>query len=211
MNTYENEMIAMLRQGMSMDEVMNKMRTQLANAQAQIKAEEEAKRKQAEAEAKIAAEAKRKADNETKAKTLVDLCNRAMENKLTAADVAYVQQLYATQKYPEHARMFAQMFDADGVDSTVKMAVGTMSALTPLVHLAGAKDWDEVLDGLDAKEIKDAHDKTNAKVDDDLKEMQDLFGLLFGQAKPVQKPAKPTPTPKSDDTILRDFVNSIKQ
>lgn len=209
MNTYENEMMAMLRQGMSMDEVMNKMRTQLANAQAQIRAEEEeAKRKQAEAEAKIAAEAKRKADNETKAQTLVDLCNRAMEHKLTAADVAYVQQLYAVQKYPEHARMFAQMFDADGVDSSIKMAVGTMSALTPLVHLAGAKDWDEVLDGLDAKEIKNAHARTNAKVDEDLKEMQDLFGLMFGQVKPAQKP---TPAPKSDDTILRDFVNSIKK
>lgn len=203
MNTYENEMMSMLRQGMSMDEIMNKMRTQLANAQAQIKAE------QAEAEAKIAAEAKRKADNETKAKTLVDLCNRAMENKLTAADVAYVQQLYAVQKYPEHARMFAQMFDADGVDSTIKMAIGTMSALTPLVHLAGAKDWDEVLDGLDAKEIKDAHDKTNAKVDDDLKEMQDLFSMMFG-GKPKAK-TQPASTPKSDDTILRDFVNSIKQ
>lgn len=202
MNTYENEMMAMLRQGMSMDEVMNKMRTQLANAQAQIRAE------QAEAEAKIAAEAKRKADNETKAQTLVDICNRAMENKLTAADVAYVQQLYAIQKHPEHARMFTQMFDADEVDSTIKMAVGTMSALTPLVHLAGAKDWDEVLDGLDAKEIKNAHTQANAKVNDDLKEMQDLFSLMFGQAKPAQKP---TPAPKSDDTILRDFVNSIKK
>lgn len=209
MNTYENEMMAMLRQGMSMDEVMNKMRTQLANAQAQIRAEEEAKRKQAEAEAKIAAEAKRKADNETKAKALVDLCNRAMENKLTAADVAYVQQLYATQKHPEHARMFAQMFDADEVDSTIKMAVGTMSALTPLVHLAGAKDWDEVLDELDAKEIKNAHTQVNAKVDEDLKEMQDLFSLMLG-GKPKAK-TQSAPTPKSDDTILRDFVNSIKK
>lgn len=200
MNTYENEMMAMLRQGMSIDEVMNKMRTQLANAQAQIRAEEEeVKRKQAEA--------KRKADNETKAQTLVDLCNRAMENKLTAADVAYVQQLYAIQKHPEHARMFTQMFDADEVDSTIKMAVSTMSALTPLVHLAGAKDWDEVLDGLDAKEIKNAHTQANAKVNDDLKEMQDLFSMMFGQAKPAQKP---TPAPKTDDTILRDFVNSMK-
>lgn len=204
MNTYENEMMAMLRQGMSMDEVMNKMRTQLANAQAQIKAEEEAKRKQAEAEA----EAKRKADNETKAKALVDICNRAMESELTAADVAYIQQLYAIQKYPEHARMFTQMFDADEVDSTVKIAVGAMSALTPLVHLASAKDWDEVLDGLN---IKDAHARSNAKVDEDLKEMQDLFGLLFGQTKSVQKSKPAATTPKSDDTILRDFVNSIKQ
>lgn len=200
MNTYENEMMAMLRQGMSMDEVMNKMRIQLANAQAQIRAEEEAQRKLAETEAK-------KADNETKAQTLVDICNRAMENKLTAADVAYIQQLYAVQKHPEHARMFAQMFDADGIDSTIKMAVGTMSALTPLVHLAGAKDWDEVLDGLDAKEIKDTHTQVNAKVDDDLKEMQDFFSMVFGQAKPAQKAA----TPKSDDTILRDFVNSINK
>lgn len=193
MNTYENEMMAMLRQGMSMDEVMNKMRTQLANAQAQIKAEEEAKRKQAEAEAK------RKADNETKAKTLVDLCNRAMENKLTAADVAYVQQLYAVQKYPEHARMF----DADEVDSTIKMA---MNALTPLVHLTGAKDWNEVFDELD---IKDAHIQANAKVDENLKELQDVFGLLFDQTTPKTK-AQPV-APKSDDTILRDFVNSIKK
>lgn len=195
MNTYENEMMAMLRQGMSMDEVMNKMRTQLANAQAQIRAEEETQRKLAEAEAK-------KVDNETKALTLVDICNRAMENKLTAADVAYVQQLYTIQKYPEHARMFAQMFDADEVDSTIKMAVDTMNALTPLVHLVGAKDWDEVLDKLDTKEIKNAYTQANAKVND---EMQDLFSLMFGQAKPAQS------TPKSDDTILRDFVNSIKK
>lgn len=199
MNTYENEMMAMLRQGMSMDEVMNKMRTQLANAQAQIKAEEEAKRKQAEAEA----------DNETKAQTLVDLCNRAMENKLTAADVAYVQQLYAVQKHPEHARMFAQMFDADEVDSSIKIAVSTMSALTPLVHLAGAKNWNEVLDEVDAKSLKDAHMHANAKVDEDLKEMQDLFSLMFG-GKPKVK-TQPAPVPKSDDTILRDFVNSIKK
>lgn len=199
MNTYENEMMAMLRQGMSMDEVMNKMRTQLANAQAQIKAEEEAKRKQAEAEA----------DNETKAQTLVDLCNRAMENKLTAADVAYVQQLYAVQKHPEHARMFAQMFDANEVDSSIKIAVSTMSALTPLVHLAGAKNWNEVLDEVDAKSLKDAHMHANAKVDEDLKEMQDLFSLMFG-GKPKVK-TQPAPVPKSDDTILRDFVNSIKK
>lgn len=199
MNTYENEMMAMLRQGMSMDEVMNKMRTQLANAQAQIKAEEEAKRKQAEAEA----------DNETKAQTLVDLCNRAMENKLTAADVAYVQQLYAVQKHPEHARMFAQMFDADEVDSSIKIAVSTMNALTPLVHLAGAKNWNEVLDEVDAKSLKDAHMHANAKVDEDLKEMQDLFSLMFG-GKPKVK-TQPAPVPKSDDTILRDFVNSVKK
>lgn len=191
MNTYENEMMAMLRQGMSMDEVMNKMRTQLANAQAQIRAEEEeARRKQAEA--------KKKADNEAMAKTLVDMCNRAMEGKLTSADVAYVQQLYAKQKYPEHARMF----DANEVDSTIKMA---MNALTPLVKLAGAKDWNEVLDELDAESIKDAHVQANAKVD----ELQDVFGLLFGQATPKTK-AQPV-APKNDDTILRDFVNSIKK
>lgn len=202
MNTYENEMMAMLRQGMSMDEVMNKMRTQLANAQAQIRAEEEeARRKQAEAEA-----AKKKADNEVMAKTLVDMCNRAMESKLTASDVAYVQQLYAKQKYPEHARMFTQMFDADEVDSTIKMAVGTMSALTPLVHLAGAKDWNEVLDELDIKDIKNAHVQANAKVDEDLKAMQNLFNLMFSD-KPKTKGSA---APKSDDTILRDFVNSMK-
>lgn len=205
MNTYENEMMAMLRQGMSMDEVMNKMRTQLANAQAQIRAEEEeARRKQAEA-----TEAKKKADNEAMAKTLVDMCNRAMEGKLTSADVAYVQQLYAKQKYPEHARMFAQMFNADEVDSSIKMAMGAMNALTPLVKLAGAKDWNEILDELDEKSIKDAHIQANAKVDEDLKELQDVFGLLFGQATPKAK-AQPV-APKNDDTILRDFVNSIKK
>ena len=185
MNTYEN----MLRQGMSVDEIMDKVRTQLADAQAQIKAEQEE------------AKAKAKADNETKAKALVDLCNRAMENTLTAADVAYVQQLYATQKYPEHARMLTEMFCADEVDSTINMAMSTMNALTPLVHLAGAKDWNEIFDEIDTETLKDAHTHANAKVEENLKEMQDLFGLMFGQAKPVQK---------SDDTILRDFINSMK-
>lgn len=184
MNTYENEMMTMLRQGMSMDEVMNKMRTQLANAQAQIRAEEEARRKQAEQAA---------AEKDAMAKALVDMCNRAMEGKLTSADVAYVQQLYAKQKYPERARMF----DADEVDSTIKMA---MNALTPLVKLAGAKDWNEVLD-------KDAHIQANAKVD----ELQDVFGLLFSQATPKAKAKAQPVAPKNDDTILRDFVNSIKK
>lgn len=191
MNTYENEMMAMLRQGMSMDEVMNKMRTQLANAQAQIRAEEEARRKQAEQAA---------AEKDAMAKALVDMCNRAMEGKLTSADVAYVQQLYAKQKYPEHARMFG----ADEVDSTIKMA---MNALTPLVKLAGAKDWNEVLDELDEKSIKDAHIQANAKVD----ELQDVFGLLFSQATPKAKAKAQPVAPKNDDTILRDFVNSIKK
>lgn len=195
MNTYENEMMTMLRQGMSMDEVMNKMRTQLANAQAQIRAEEEARRKQAEQAA---------AEKDAMAKTLVDMCNRAMEGKLTSADVAYVQQLYAKQKYPEHARMFG----ADEVDSTIKMA---MNALTPLVKLAGAKDWNEVLDELDEKSIKDAHIQANAKVDEDLKELQDVFGLLFSQATPKAKAKAQPVAPKNDDTILRDFVNSIKK
>lgn len=195
MNTYENEMMAMLRQGMSMDEVMNKMRTQLANAQAQIRAEEEARRKQAEQAA---------AEKDAMAKALVDMCNRAMEGKLTSADVAYVQQLYAKQKYPEHARMFG----ADEVDSTIKMA---MNALTPLVKLAGAKDWNEVLDELDEKSIKDAHIQANAKVDEDLKELQDVFGLLFSQATPKAKAKAQPVAPKNDDTILRDFVNSIKK
>ena len=89
MNTYENEMMAMLRQGMSCDEVMNKMRTQLANAQAQIHAEEEEAKRQAEEKRVAEAKAKQlQAEKEARGTIIVDIANRALDGTLTAEDVA---------------------------------------------------------------------------------------------------------------------------
>lgn len=160
MNTYENDLYQMLSSGMSVDELL----AQLHNAESKYKADKAA--------------AQRKEESETRAKDLVDICNRAMENKLTAADVAYVQHLYIAQNYPEHTRMLFQMFNGEEFDSAIQMAINTVDALTPLVHLAGAKNWDEVLDAIEAED----------------------------QPRPQSRPQK-----KSDDVILRDFINTIKK
>lgn len=140
MNTYENEMMAMLRQGMSFDEVMNKMHTQLSNAQAQIKAEEEAKR-QAEAQAK-----KVQAEKDARAKVIVDIANRALECTLTAEDVAAIQMMYAKQKITNESDLaiLAELFSADTVDQSIDMALATAHSFEPFLKMFGT-NWDQVI------------------------------------------------------------------
>ena len=159
MNTYENDLYQMLSSGMSIDELL----AQLHNAESKYKADKAA--------------AQRKEVSETRAKDLVDICNRAMENKLTAADVAYVQHLYIAQNYPEHTRMLFQMFSSDEFDSAIQMAINTVDALTPLVHLAGAKDWDEVLDAIEA-EVDQSHPHPHSQKKNDDAILRDFINTI---------------------------------
>lgn len=208
MNTYENEMMAMLRQGMSFDEVMNKMHTQLSNAQAQIKAEEEAKR---QAEEKRAAEAKAKqlqADKDARAKVIVDIANRALEGTLTAEDVAAVQMMYIKQNVQDEndLAVLESMLTGDEIDNTIHMALATTHAFNPLLDAMGAT-WKQVVDSVDDIEKTqmhhDARQQTKQKVDS----ITDIFESIFGMTHP--KTEKPANTTASDDQILRSFVDRL--
>lgn len=207
MNTYENEMMAMLRQGMSCDEVMNKMRAQLSNAQAQIKAEEEAKR---QAEEKRAAEAKAKqlqAEKEARGEIIVDIANRALEGVLTADDVAAIQMMYIKQKIKDEndLAVLESMLTGDEVDNTIHMALATTHAFNPLLNAMGTT-WKQVVDSVEeddkAQMHHDARKQTKQKTD----AVTDIFESIFGMAHPKTEAPK---KPMSDDQILRSFVDRL--
>lgn len=207
MNTYENEMMTMLRQGMSFDEVMNKMHTQLSNAQAQIHAEEEAKR---QAEEKRAAEAKAKqlqAEKEARGEIIVDIANRALEGTLTAEDVAAVQMMYIKQKIKDEndLAVLESMLTGDEVDNTIQMALATTHAFNPLLNAMGTT-WKQVVDSVEeddkAQMHHDARKQTKQKTD----AVTDIFESIFGMTHPKTEATK---KPMSDDQILRSFVDRL--
>lgn len=185
MNTYENELMAMLRQGMSFDEVMNKMHTQLANAQAQIRAEEEAKRQaQLAAEEKLANEAKAKAEKEARAKMLVDIANRALEGTLTAEDVTAIQMMYAKQTITNESDLaiLAELFAADTIDQSIEMALATAHSFDPLLKMFGTS-WNQVINETAPEAKAEAHAKAKQTTHQNMK--------------------------RSDDAILKDFLSSL--
>lgn len=184
MNTYENELMAMLRQGMSFDEVMNKMHTQLSNAQAQIRAEEEAKR---QAEQKLANEAKAKADKEARAKVIVDIANRALEGTLTAEDVAAIQMMYAKQTITNESDLaiLAELFSADTIDQSIEMALATAHSFDPLLKMFGTS-WNQVINETSPEAKAEAHAKIKQTTQQNIQKMK-----------------------RSDDAILKDFLSSL--
>jgi len=209
MNTYENELMTMLRQGMSFDEVMNKMHTQLSNAQAQIRAEEEEAKRQAEE--KLAAEAKAKADKDARAKVIVDIANRALEGTLTADDVAAIQLMYIKQIVEDEndLAVLESMLTGEEIDNTIQMALSTTHAFDPLLNAMGAT-WKQVVDSVgEADKVQMHHDaRKHAKQKTDT--VTDIFESIFGIPKvEASKTMASKPTAVSDDQILRSFVNNL--
>ena len=96
-NNYEE----MLRKGMSIDEILNTIRSQLTETQTKIK--------------------------ENRAKSFVDISNRALENNLTANDVAYIFKLYAMQKYPNHQEIFNETITPEMIDEVISMTTSLLS------------------------------------------------------------------------------------
>lgn len=96
-NNYEE----MLRKGMSIDEILNTIRSQLAETQTKIK--------------------------ENRAKSFVDISNRALANNLTANDVAYIFKLYAMQKYPNHQEIFNETITPEMIDEVISMTTSLLS------------------------------------------------------------------------------------
>lgn len=208
MNTYENELMAMLRQGMSFDEVMNKMHTQLSNAQAQIRAEEEAKR---QAEEKRAAK-KLQAEKEARGTVIVDIANRALEGTLTADDVAAIQMMYIKQNIKDEndLAVLESMLTGEEIDNSIHMALATTHAFNPLLNAMGAT-WKQVVDSVDEADKTQMHYDARKKTQHNVDSITDIFESIFGATHPKTEAKKPVtkPTPASDDQVLRSFVNSL--
>ena len=206
MNTYENEMMAMLRQGMSFDEVMSKMHTQLSNAQAQIKAEEEAKRQAEEQKRAAEAQAKAKADKDARAKVIVDIANRALEGTLTAEDVAAIQMMYVKQNVKDEndLAVLESMLTGDEIDNTVQMALATTHAFNPLLNAMGTT-WKQVVDSVDEIDKTQMHHDARKQTKQKTDAVTDIFETIFGAMHPKAE----KPSAMSDDQILRSFVDRL--
>ena len=206
MNTYENELMAMLRQGMSFDEVMNKVHTQLSNAQAQIRAEEEAKRQAEEQKRAAEAQAKAKADKDARAKMIVDIANRALEGTLTAEDVAAIQMMYVKQNVKDEndLAVLESMLTGDEIDNTVQMALATTHAFNPLLNAMGTT-WKQVVDSVDEIDKTQMHHDARKQTKQKTDAVTDIFETIFG----VTHPKAEKPSAMSDDQILRSFVDRL--
>ena len=211
MNTYENELMTMLRQGMSCDEVMNKMRTQLANAQAQIRAEEEEAKRAEEAKRQAEAKAQQlQAEKEARGEIIVDIANRALDGILTADDVAAVQMMYIKQKVKDEndLAVLESMLTGEEIDNTVNMALATTHAFNPILNAMGAT-WKQVVDSVsDIDKAQMHHDaRKHAKQKTDA--VTDIFESIFGMTHEAPKKTASKPAAASDDQILRSFVNNL--
>lgn len=159
------------------------------------KAAEEAERKRREAEAeaarRIAEEKEREAKASRHVKKITAIANSALTHTLTADDVAYILRQYAQDKHPDFpAEDFEAIFDADTIESYVEMTVAVFNNMKFLLP-SGA----------------------NAPGKASVGKRAEVPGILnFDEAFKQLFPAhneKPTATPKTDDEVLRSFVNRI--
>lgn len=175
------------------------------NAAAKKVAEEqEAARKRREAEraaaAAIAEEKKREEEasraRESAIKRITAIANAALTDTLTADDVAYILRQYAHIQHPDFpTEDLAAIFDADTIQNYVDMAVavfGSMKFLLPSgakqapgkrAEVPGILNFDEAF-----KQLFPNHDAG-----------------MTGSCIPQQ----PQNAPKTDDEVLRSFVNRI--
>ena len=123
---FEKKLVADLARGKSAEALLAEFNTALIAAK---KVEEERKKKIAE-EQRIKEEAERKAkaekDREAKSKRIVELANRALNDQITADDVAWLMTQYVTHKYPKRAEELSEIISANDVESMMNLAVKLM-------------------------------------------------------------------------------------
>lgn len=162
------------------------------------KAAEEAERKRREAEAeaarRIAEEKKREQEasraRESAIKRITAIANAALTDTLTADDVAYILRQYAHIQHPDFpTEDLAAIFDADTIQNYVDMAVAVFGSMKFLLPSSASKA------GVGEKPITGAPSTLN-------------FDEAFKQLFPTHN-NKPVATPKTDDEVLRSFVNRI--
>lgn len=205
MNTPEFDFEALVRSmGMAdIQSAVNAAAKKVAEEQeAARKAAEEAERKRREAEAEAARRIAEEKEREEKAtrhvKKITAVANSALTHTLTADDVAYILRQYAQDKHPDFpAEDFEAIFDGDTIENYVEMTVAVFSNMKFLLpsgaHAPGKKE----------KPVTGAPSILN---------FDEAFKQLFpnhdagmtGSCIPHKQEA-----PKTDDEVLRSFVNRI--
>lgn len=139
MNDFEKKLIADLASGKSAEDLLAEFNTALAAAK---KAEEERQKKFAE-EKRIKEEEARKAkaekEREAKSKRIVELANRALNDQVTAEDVAWLMTQYVTHKYPKRAEELGEIISAKDVESMIDLAVKLMDTADSMFGSVWAK------------------------------------------------------------------------
>jgi leucyl aminopeptidase (aminopeptidase T) len=139
MNDFEKKLIADLASGKSAEALLAEFNTALVTAK---KAEEERQKKIAE-EKRIKEEEARKAkaekDREIKSKRIVELANRALNDQISAEDVAWLMTQYVTHKYPKRAEELGEIINAKDVDSMIDLAVKLMDTADSMFGTVWAK------------------------------------------------------------------------
>ena len=178
MNDFEKKLIADLASGKSAEALLAEFNIALDAAK---KAEEERQKKIAE-EKRIKEEEARKAkaekDREAKSKRIVDLANRALNDQITADDVAWLMTQYVTHKYPKRAEELDEMITAKDVEGMIDLAVRLMDTA------------DSMFGSVWAKPVGNKEPVT--------------FTMKIPSENEIKSKNK-----KSDDEVIRDFINKI--
>ena len=139
MNDFEKKLVADLASGKSVEALLAEFNTALAAAK---KAEEERQKKLAE-EKRIKEEEARKAkaekEREAKSKQIVELANRALNDQISAEDVAWLMTQYVTHKYPKRAEELGEIISAKDVESMIDLAVKLMDTADSMFGNVWAK------------------------------------------------------------------------
>lgn len=138
MNEFEKKLFADLQAGHSVDAILAEFNKHLNVAKAEIEAakarEEEEKRKREEEEKKA-----KERETETKSKRIVELANRALNDQISAEDVAWLMTQYVTHKYPKHAEELSEVITAKDVESMMNLAVKLMDTADSIYGSVWAK------------------------------------------------------------------------
>ena len=140
MNDFEKKLVADLASGKSVEALLAEFNTALAAAK---KAEEERQKKLAEEkrikEEEEARKAKAEKEREAKSKRIVELANRALNDQITAEDVAWLMTQYVTHKYPKRAEELGEIISAKDVESMIDLAVKLMDTADSMFGSVWAK------------------------------------------------------------------------
>lgn len=169
--------------GMTYDELRKFFVNEVNEQERLAKIEEDKRIKEAQAklEAQKAEDNKRKAVLEERGKKLCDIANRALQDTLTADDVAYIQSLYIHTKYPNAPHsVLDEMMNGKSIDATIEVAIKTTEGFAPLLSMMGTT-WDEVM-------------KTTPRADKD---------------KAMDKAAKEAKEALSDEVIIAKFLKNL--
>lgn len=180
-----NKVLATLMKdsGMTYDELRKYLVNEVNEQERLAKIEEDKRIKEAQAklEAQKAEDNKRKAVLEERGKKLCDIANRALQDTLTADDVAYIQSLYIHAKYPNAPHsVLDEMMNGKSIDATIEVAIKTTEGFAPLLSLMGTT-WDEVM-------------KTTSRADKD---------------KAMDKATKEAKEALSDEAVIAKFLKNL--